>query len=595
MQWPFLVDKVVNREHKGIRCTVKGQDKFHFGFHAMPGYRLCSSDQERIEQKYLCNVCGLLLKNAMQTGCGHFYCEECLGSLHVNDQWEMTSVQDQTELLEYEVFPDMLIRREINTFVVHCTFVDDGCIWRGEVKNLEQHQEVYCKAYPVSCDKCSKEGIPRGKFDTCLKGIQLATVITHYMQANHTILPKHFSSVEEKTAIGSLTVLQKIKTCSWNDLLDLTDHQSPILGDCKGIQGPCPFSQIGCSKYEVLSPEEKKEHLLKENVHHNVLLLEFAVRVNKEMESVLRSDPTLLISRQQELFNQMQIHTETERHLQEERLRQLSERITAVERELVSLKTSGGASGASSQRLPDDEGSSVPVDIERRVTDQEALIVENNRIAMESCREAENLARQLDNGQDTPCRSEPRIDNAVALRNVTFADLEDLEQDAVRYDGRFTWRIPEFARKRREAVDGRKISFCSPCFYSSHDGYKMCVRIYLNGDGTGRGTHISLFLDVLPGNFAAILRWPFRPWVTFTLMDQDHAEHVIGYFQSHFEDPRRETNIANIGCPTFCSIEELNNHAYLTDHQSPILGDCKGIQGPSPFSQIGCSKIEVSL
>ncbi|XP_015772347.1 PREDICTED: TNF receptor-associated factor 2-like [Acropora digitifera] len=476
----------------------------------MPGYKLCSSDQKRIEPKYLCNFCGLLLKNAMQTGCGHFYCEECLGGLHVNDQCEMTSVQDQTELLEYEVFPDMLIRREINTLEVHCTFVDDGCIWRGEVKNLEQHQEVNCKAYPVSCDKCSKEGIPRGK---------------------------------------------------------LTDHQSPILGDCRGIQGPCPFSQIGCSNCEVLSPEEKKEHLLKENVHHNVLLLEFAVRVNTEMESVLRSDPTLLISRQQELFNPMQIHTDTERYLQEERLRQLSERITALERELVLLKTSGGASGASSQRLPDDEGSSVPVDIERRVTYQEALILENNRIAMESCREAENPGRQLDNGQDTPCRSEPRLDNPVALRNVTFADLEEYvkEQEAVRYDGRYTWRIPEFARKRREAVDGRKVSFCSPFFYSSHDGYKMCVRIYLNGDGTGRGTHISLFLVVLPGNFDAILRWPFRPRVTFTLMDQDRAEDVIGYFQSPFEDPRRGTNIANIGCPTFFSIEELNNHAYVRD------------------------------
>ena len=31
----------------------------------------------------------------------------------------------------------------------------------------------------------------------------------------------------------------------------LADHQNPILGDCEGIQGPCPYSQIGCSKTEV--------------------------------------------------------------------------------------------------------------------------------------------------------------------------------------------------------------------------------------------------------------------------------------------------------------------------------------------------------
>ena len=47
------------------------------------------------------------------------------------------------------------------------------------------------------------------------------------------------------------------------------------------------------------------------------------------------------------------------------------------------VNTSGGSSGASSQRLPDDEGSSVNADFERRVTDlgnktadHEVLIVE---------------------------------------------------------------------------------------------------------------------------------------------------------------------------------------------------------------------------
>ena len=79
------------------------------------------------------------------------------------------------------------------------------------------------------------------------------------------------------------------------------------------------------------------------------------------MESVLRSDPRLLSSRQQmfmnydnviqDLLNQIQIHSGTERHLQE-MLRQHSERITAVERKLVLVNTSGGSSGASSHVFP---------------------------------------------------------------------------------------------------------------------------------------------------------------------------------------------------------------------------------------------------
>ncbi|XP_044172470.1 TNF receptor-associated factor 3-like [Acropora millepora] len=143
------------------------------------------------------------------------------------------------------------------------------------------------------------------------------------------------------------------------------------------------------------------------------------------------------------------------------------------------------------------------------------------------------------------------------------------KQENVSYDGQLMWRIDEYARKRREAVLGSKVSFCSQCFYTSRSGYKMCARIYLNGDGMGQGTHISLFLVVMRGEYDAILRWPFRQKVTIKLLDQDNVKHVIDAFRpdpnsSSFQRPRRETNIAS-GLPMFCSIEELNNHAYVRD------------------------------
>lgn len=49
-----------------------------------------------------------------------------------------------------------------------------------------------------------------------------------------------------------------------------------------------------------------------------------------------------------------------------------------------------------------------------------------------------------------------------------------------------------------------------PAFYTSKYGYKMCLRIYLNGDGTGRGSHLSLFFVVMRGQSDALLKWPFN-------------------------------------------------------------------------------------
>ena len=97
----------------------------------------------------------------------------------------------------------------------------------------------------------------------------------------------------------------------------------------------------------------------------------------------------------------------------------------------------------------------------------------------------------------------------------------------------------------------------------------MCARLYLNGDGVGRGTHLSLFFVVMRGEFDALLRWPFRQKVTMMLLDQDNVEHVIDAFRpdpssSSFQRPRRESNIAS-GCPLFCSLSELNTHGYVRD------------------------------
>ena len=157
-----------------------------------------------------------------------------------------------------------------------------------------------------------------------------------------------------------------------------------------------------------------------------------------------------------------------------------------------------------------------------------------------------------------------------ALRNA-LADSQGnvREQEILSYDGQLLWKISDYARRRHDAVSGVVQSSYSPCFCTSRFGYKMCARIYLNGHGLGRGTHISIFFMVMRGEYDALLPWPFRQKVTFMLLDQDNVEHVTEAFRpdpssSSFQRPREAINIAS-GCPMFCSLAELNNHAYIRD------------------------------
>lgn len=101
----------------------------------------------------------------------------------------------------------------------------------------------------------------------------------------------------------------------------------------------------------------------------------------------------------------------------------------------------------------------------------------------------------------------------------------------------------------------------------------MCLRVYLNGDGMGKGSHMSIFFVVLRGTFDGLLRWPFRQKVTLMLLSQTQREHVVDAFRpdptsSSFKRPTTEMNIAS-GCPLFASLDVLDNssNGYVKDDQ----------------------------
>lgn len=78
------------------------------------------------------------------------------------------------------------------------------------------------------------------------------------------------------------------------------------------------------------------------------------------------------------------------------------------------------------------------------------------------------------------------------------------------FDGTFLWKITNVTKRCHESVCGRTVSLFSPAFYTAKYGYKLCLRLYLNGDGSGKKTHLSLFIVIMRGEYDALLPWPFR-------------------------------------------------------------------------------------
>ncbi|ELK07396.1 TNF receptor-associated factor 2 isoform X1 [Pteropus alecto] len=213
--------------------------------------------------------------------------------------------------------------------------------------------------------------------------------------------------------------------------------------------------------------------------------------------------------------------------------------------------------------------------LERKTATFENIVCVLNREVERVAMTAEACGRQHRLDQDrieALSNKVQQLERSIGLKDLALADLEQKVRDmeAATFDGVLIWKIPGFARKRQEAVAGRTPAIFSPAFYTSRYGYKMCLRIYLDGDGTGRGTHLSLFFVVMKGPNDALLRWPFNQKVTLMLLDQNNREHVIDAFRpdvtsSSFQRPVTDMNIAS-GCPLFCPVSKMEaKNSYVRD------------------------------
>ena len=140
-------------------------------------------------------------------------------------------------------------------------------------------------------------------------------------------------------------------------------------------------------------------------------------------------------------------------------------------------------------------------------------------------------------------------------------------QDVKTTHGIFIWKIPDIRRRYRDALDRKTISLYSPPFQTSPHGYRMCVRVYLNGDGTGKGTYVSIFFVLMRSEHDDLLSFPFRQSVRFTLINQSNrAESITEAFapdlkSQSFQKPESEMNVAS-GFPKFARQTVLQDERF---------------------------------
>ena len=109
-------------------------------------------------------------------------------------------------------------------------------------------------------------------------------------------------------------------------------------------------------------------------------------------------------------------------------------------------------------------------------------------------------------------------------------------------------------------------SWYSPPVYTHHQGYKISLQVYANGYDSAKGTHVSVHVYFMRGEFDDSLKWPFRGVISFRLLDQlkgeDHKTFLSIYHESVADDycsrvMNRERAEYGWGCPAFVAHTDL--------------------------------------
>lgn len=155
----------------------------------------------------------------------------------------------------------------------------------------------------------------------------------------------------------------------------------------------------------------------------------------------------------------------------------------------------------------------------------------------------------------------------TSLRNV-FQNL------TLNTSGILLWRVSDYTQKMSEAKSRKSYEISSFPFYTSQYGYKLMATLFLNGNGAGEGSHLSVYIKILPGEYDSLLSWPFSHTVSFTLHDQaaspENACHIVESFVpdpswKNFQRPSKEPDSLGYGFPRFVSHETLKKLNYVKD------------------------------
>ena len=113
-------------------------------------------------------------------------------------------------------------------------------------------------------------------------------------------------------------------------------------------------------------------------------------------------------------------------------------------------------------------------------------------------------------------------------------------KEILRLRNRLLKNTVTFRLKKNIEFDNQNIF--SPAIFTSASGYKLCICVFANGRGDGKGTHVSVYAHLMKGDNDDSLSWPFTGTITVALLnqleDKNHLKRTLTFSADYVASQR---------------------------------------------------------
>ena len=248
-----------------------------------------------------CPVCLLILCEPYQvTCCGTSFCKECIKEIKARSQPCPTCKEDS-----FESFPNKGLQRPLYGFAVFCSNKERGCVWEGELGQLDQHinsnpdkekQLVGCAYVSIACLSCDKlhprHELEHHQTSFCPKRPFACFMCEEYVSTYEDVVNSH-------APVCKCRPVECPNSCGADNLQHqhLEEHVS---SQCPLTYMKCEFSDAGCDAK--VYRKDLASHLTDNLVTHMSLL----AMENRKLKQQLQKQEEIAVATIRKLGQQLE-------------------------------------------------------------------------------------------------------------------------------------------------------------------------------------------------------------------------------------------------------------------------------------------------